>query len=262
MDVTYNKRSYRLPDFLIIGLGKCGTTTLSELLKAHPEIGLSAVKEPHFFSYDYIFERGIPWYATLFYHCRDAKIIGEASTSYSRIHQHPKVLDRLHEYLPGARIIMMVRHPMDRIVSAYVEWLATPNHDQTYTSINEAILGMPTFIEASRYWKIYHAYKSCFGEDNIHVVWFDDLIDNQHDAFAAVCRFLDVDDAWLPPEETIQANARHEVEQRARDFGRDAGAVDLRWNKQSRDLLRRELESDINRFLQHFNREELWPDLF
>jgi hypothetical protein len=262
MDITYKNRSYRLPDFLIIGLGKCGTTTLTELLKTHPEVGLSAVKEPHFFSYDFIFERGIPWYATLFYHCRGARVIGEASTSYSRLHQHPEVLDRLQEYLPGARIIMMVRHPMDRIVSAYIEWLATPNHDQTYASINEAIIGMSTFIEASRYWTIYDSYRTRFGERNIHVVWFDDLADRQHETFSEVCRFLEVDPAWEPQYKAIKANARTEVEQRARGFGRDAGAVDLRWNQQSRDLLRRELETEISRFLQHFGREDLWPNLF
>jgi hypothetical protein len=262
MDVTYNSRAYRLPDFLIIGLGKCGTTTLAELLSAHPEVGISSIKEPHFFSYEFIFERGIPWYATLFNHCRDARIIGEASTSYSRIHQHSEVPDRLLEYLPDARIIMMVRHPMERIVSAYMEWLATPNHDQTYSSINEAIVGMSTFIESSRYWTIYDAYRTRFGEDNIHVVWFDDLKNKQHEAFAEVCRFLRVDDTWLPAKETIRANARSEVEQRARNLGRDAGVVDLSWSQKSRDLLRRELETEINQFLRHFNKEDLWPDLF
>lgn len=262
MDVPYNNRNYRLPDFLIIGLGKCGTTTLAELLNAHPEAGLSAVKEPHFFSYDDIYKRGIPWYATLFNHCREARIIGEASTSYSRIHQHPDVLDRIHQYLPDARIIMMVRQPMDRIISAYIEWLATPNHDQTYSSINDALIGMSTFIEASRYWKIYNAYRTRFGEEKMHVVWFDDLIDKQQLAFSEVSRFLGLDDTWLPPHKTIQANARWEVEQRAREFGRNADAVDLRWNQQSRDLLRQELASDISSFLKHFNREDLWPDLF
>jgi hypothetical protein len=262
MDVTYNQRTYRLPDFLIIGLGKCGTTTLAELLNSHPEVGMSAVKEPHFFSYDYIFERGIPWYATLFNQCRDAKIIGEASTSYSRIHQHPDVHNRIYEYLPGTRIIMMVRHPMDRIISAYIEWLATPNHDQTYDSINEALTGMSTFIEASRYWKIYNTYKMLFGDENIHVVWFDDLIEKQHEALSGVCRFIGVEEAWLPAQKTVQANARVDVEQRAREFGRNAQDVDLRWNQQSRDLLRRELEADITGFLKHFKREDLWSDLF
>jgi hypothetical protein len=262
MDVTYNNRNYRLPDFLIIGLGKCGTTTLSELLKSHPEIGMCAVKEPHFFSYDFIYERGIPWYATLFNHCREAKILGEASTSYSRIHQHPKVDERIAEYLPDARIIMMVRHPMDRIVSAYIEWLATPDHDQTYASINEALTGMSTFIEASRYWKIYNIYRTRFGEGNIQVVWFEDLVENQAGVFSGVCQFLGIDDTWLPPGQELQANSRIEVEQRARDFGRNAADVDLHWNEQSRNLLRKELQADISQFLRHFNREGLWSDLF
>ena len=157
---------------------------------------------------------------------------------------------------------MMVRHPMDRIVSAYIEWLATPNHDQTYASINEAVVGMSTFVEASRYWTIYDAYRTRFGESNIHVVWFDDLVDRQHETFSEVCRFLEVDPSWEPQYNAIKANARTEVEQRARNFGRDTSAVDLRWNQQSRDFLRRELETEITRFLQHFDREYLWPNLF
>ena len=96
----------------------------------------------------------------------------------------------------------------------------------------------------------------------MHVVWSDDLIDKQQLAISEVSRFLGLDDTWLPPHKTIQANARWEVEQRAREFGRNADAVDLRWNQQSRDLLRRELASDIGSFLKHFNREGLWPDLF
>ena len=157
---------------------------------------------------------------------------------------------------------MMVRHPMDRIISAYIEWLATQNHDQTYDSINEALTGMSTFIDASRYWKIYTTYTTLFGQENIHVVWFDDLIKKQQETFSEVCRFLGVEETGLPAHNTIQANTRVEVEQRARDFGRNAENVDLRWNQQSRDLLRRELEADITRFLKHFKREDLWSDLF
>ena len=77
-----------------------------------------------------------------------------------------------------------------------------------------------------------------------------------------MCRFIGVEEAWLPAQKTVQANARVDVEQRAREFGRNAQDVDLRWNQQSRDLLRRELEADITGFLKHFKREDLWSDLF
>lgn len=262
MEVEYKGRQYRLPDFLIIGLGKCGTTTLADYLGMHPEVGMSAIKEPHFFSYDFVFKRGIPWYATLFNQCRGARVLGEASTSYSRIHQHPAVLQRIHDVLPKSKIIMMVRNPLDRIVSAYIEWLATPDHEQTYGSINEALLGMPTFIEASRYWTIYSVYARQFGAKNVHIVWFDDLLGQQNRVFEVVCKFLGVNE-FLPPEaESIQSNARMEVEQRAREFGRETDAVNLNWTTQSRELLYTELEGEISTFLQHFNRSELWQDFF
>lgn len=262
MDVSYKNGNYRLPDFLIIGIAKAGTTALADFLQAHPESGMSSIKEPHFFSYDFIFQRGIPWYAGLFDHCGAAKIIGEASTSYSRIHHHPGVDERIQKSLPHAKIILMVRHPMDRIVSAYIEWLATPNHDQTYESINDALVGMPTFVEASRYWKIFCTYRDRFGEENIHIVWFDDLVAEPNQTYSGVCRFLGINDTWLPPGKSVRSNTRNEVEERAQYFGHDVTAVDLSWNQDSRNLLRRELKTDITNFLKNFDRADLWTDLF
>jgi hypothetical protein len=255
-------RENRLPDFLIIGVAKSGTTTLSNFLISHPEAAIAKVKEPHFFSYKFVFDRGIPWYAALFKDCGQAKVIGEASTSYSRVHQHPWAVQNIRNTLPNVKIIMMVRHPLDRILSAFIEWLGTPNHNQVFTSINEALVQMPTFLEASRYWRIYETYAAAFGANNIHVVWFDDLVKDQHKAFAEVCRFLTIDDEWTSGKQTIQANPRSDAASRAKEFGRDLDQIDLIWNQSSRDLFARELEEDISIFLKHFGREGLWPDLF
>src|SRR5277367_2845210 len=142
------------PNFFIIGAAKAATTSLSSLLGAHPQAGIVQGKEPHFFSYDQVYKLGWPKYLTLFKHCRDKKAIGDASTSYSRIRYHPSVVERIRAQVPEARIIYMVRHPLQRMESAYVEHLATPG-GLVFASINDAVKRLPMIVDSSRYWEVF-----------------------------------------------------------------------------------------------------------
>ncbi|NER32103.1 MAG: sulfotransferase domain-containing protein, partial [Symploca sp. SIO1C4] len=75
----------RLPDFLIIGAAKSGTTTLYKYLCRHPQICMSNPKEPDFFAIDHIYDQGIDWYSSLFSEARLKQVCGEASTTYTRL---------------------------------------------------------------------------------------------------------------------------------------------------------------------------------
>ena len=96
------------PDFLIIGAPKAATTTLSVMLREHPDVAFARIKEPHFFSNPNQFALGWSWYRSLFEHRQPGQILGEASTSYSRIRRYPKVARRIQRYLPDVKIIYMV----------------------------------------------------------------------------------------------------------------------------------------------------------
>ena len=112
-----------LPDFLIIGAPKCGTTSMYEYLIQHPNILSSLWKEIYFF--DRYFTRGTNWYRGNFafklqkkIHQIKKKIVlsGDATPTY--LH-HPLTAQRVHEIIPNAKIIVMLRNPIDR---AYSHW--------------------------------------------------------------------------------------------------------------------------------------------
>lgn len=112
-----------LPQFLIIGAMKCGTTTLQAQLAAQPGIFMTTPKEPNFFSDDAVFARGMDWYRGLFAGAAPGDLRGEASTHYTKRPTHPRTLDRLRPHCPDLRLICMIRNPVQRAVSHYIhEW--------------------------------------------------------------------------------------------------------------------------------------------
>ncbi len=107
-----------LPDFLIIGAQKCGTTFLYHLLCQHPYVQAAATKEVHFF--DTNFQKGVGWYRSRFSpptHKEGRKVItGESSPYYI---YHPHAAKRAAQVVPGARLIALLRNPVDRAFSDY-----------------------------------------------------------------------------------------------------------------------------------------------
>ncbi len=116
-----------LPDFLIVGAQKCGTSSLYRNLVRHPSIIPAFVKEVHFFdnSRNY-FQRGVGWYKSHFptllqkyyrkHICGNDSLTGEASPFYLF---HPHALRRISELLPEVKIIVILRNPVDRAYSHY-----------------------------------------------------------------------------------------------------------------------------------------------
>lgn len=110
-----------LPDFLIIGAAKTGTTSLYNYLIQHPQILPSFKKEVHFFDRHY--QNGINWYKSFFplkseKENKNGKILmsGESSPYYL---YHPLSAHRVHEHLPGIKLFVVLRNPIDRAVSNY-----------------------------------------------------------------------------------------------------------------------------------------------
>ena len=104
----------RLPDFLILGAQKAGTTALYAYLRWHPQITGPSFKEVSFFDRHYV--RGERWYRAHLPARRPGKIVGEASPSYLF---HPLAPERVAQLLPRARLIVLLRNPVDRAFSHY-----------------------------------------------------------------------------------------------------------------------------------------------
>lgn len=108
-----------LPDFLIIGFVKCGTTSLYQYLLEHPNVYAASGKEIDYF--DRLYSRGINWYKVKFplkikKYSEKKFITGEATPRYV---EHPHALNRIKKTIPRAKFIVLLRNPIDRAYSHY-----------------------------------------------------------------------------------------------------------------------------------------------
>ncbi|TCM78962.1 sulfotransferase domain-containing protein [Rhodovulum steppense] len=111
----------RLPDFFIIGAAKAGTTTLHAMLDRHPGIFMSHRKEPEFFARDELYEKGLSEYARHFENALPNQLVGEASTIYSLSPLFPHTASRIARHIPDAKIIYVMREPVSRAYSYYLQ---------------------------------------------------------------------------------------------------------------------------------------------
>ena len=113
----------RTPDFIVIGAMKSATTTLHDQLAQQPGVFMSEPKEPNFFSNDEQYARGMAWYHGLFKDAAPDDLCGESSTHYTKLPTYPHTVERLKEAVPDAKLIYVMRHPIDRLISQYIhEW--------------------------------------------------------------------------------------------------------------------------------------------
>jgi len=251
------------PDFLIIGAAKAATTTLSSMLDQHPQAGIIQGKEPHFFSMDTVYARGWSWYQTGFQRCRGKSLLGDASTSYSRIRYYPHTVTRILRHVPDVKIIYMVRHPLKRIVSAYIERLASVDAAHGYPSINHAVRSEPMMVDSSRYWEVFDYYRHHFEEQRIKIIWFEEFISDTDSVFRGVCRFLDIDDNVVIDAKRVHQNSRTQVLQSlAREHEGSGPQFDLNWTPETRQWVLDQIGEDTIRFLKYFGkRTDYWGDL-
>ena len=115
-----------LPNFLIIGAAKCGTTSLYYQLKQHPQVFMPDTKEPTFFSERERgqWKRGLEWYESLFAARNNEIALGEASTSYSKASAYEDAPRLIAATIPEVRLIYLIRDPIAQILSNYRHLLA------------------------------------------------------------------------------------------------------------------------------------------
>lgn len=187
-----------LPNFLIVGAAKAGTTTLYEHFRAHPEIFMPRLKEPRFFCYEGSGERidypvqTAEEYAALFAEGAGAKARGEASVHYL---PHPRAAQRIRDLIPEARIVAALRDPVDRAYSTY-------QMNQRNRNVNSAL----PFIDALRqepglrytYGDKLGRYFDLFPRERIAVVLLDDIEARPARTMADLYGFLGVDPGFAP----------------------------------------------------------------
>jgi len=177
----------RLPDFIIIGAMKCATSTLHEQLAKQPGFWMSEPKEIYFFSDDPVYANGLEWYSEHFKGAAESDLCGESSTHYTKLPTYPDCLARMREHVPEAKLIYVMRHPIDRLVSQYIhQW----SEKQISLPISEAIRQHEELIAYSQYHRQLKPFIDTYGKDMILPVFFDYMRTESQAQLEAVCDFL------------------------------------------------------------------------
>ncbi len=211
----------------LIGAAKCGTTTVDQMLRSHPEIYMSPLKEPNYYSTDIDPVRFNPTYRAqvlhdldayfanrplqplhldfvrderyweLFSEARNEKWIGESSTSYLPSSVAPEKIAEEH---PGARIIVCVRNPYERLVSHVKMALQGGNITEISDEVVQADYERSDrgwgvsemFLELGLYGEQLERWLKHFDRRQIHILTFEELIEDQQKVWSDLCAFLNV----------------------------------------------------------------------
>lgn len=177
-----------LPTFIIIGAAKSGTTSLSAYLRSHPQVFLTAPKEPHFFSIQW--ERGLSWYEGLYEGSDTHPARGEASTSYTQAPHHQGVPERIASVVPDAKLIYILRNPIDRIRSQYVHYLDRGREDRP---LRQAVAENAMYLDGSRYAFQIETYLEHFDRQQLLVLSSEELRRNRPGVLRTAFDFIGVD---------------------------------------------------------------------
>ena len=192
----------RLPDFIIIGAAKSGTTTLHKYLCRHPQVFMSKMKEPIFFSDDSVFTRGLEWYQSLFADAKMDQICGEASTQYTLWPHTPDVPRRIAQISKDIKFIYIMRNPVERTYSHYEHLYMRAGLMVTF----EEALERTDIIVASLYKQQIERYLRIFPRESFLFLLFEELIMGPDATLERVQRFLGVDVIDLIAKEKIFDN--------------------------------------------------------
>lgn len=191
------RTSFGLPNFLIIGAMKAGTTSLYHYLRPHPQVFMPTVKELDFFAHDPTGNRSLDWYRRQFATAGpDTSAVGEASTIYSRHPRFPGVPQRIAAVVPEAKLIYVVRDPIDRIRSHYQHQVAVGAEQ---APLERAIVENPIYVDCSRYAMQIEQYLPCFPREQLLVITAENLRSDRSATVRNVYGFLGVDPSYVPP---------------------------------------------------------------
>lgn len=211
-----------LPNFLILGAAKCGTTSLYAYLDQHPDVFFSTPKEPIFFEAEY--EQGLDYYRTRYFRgWQGERAVGEARTHNLML---PYVPARIRESLPDARLIALLRNPVDRAFShwwhrysrgldelpffaslrANLERIGSghgfegPEGEKRWREIlirnrKNVSTRYPVYLELGHYAEQLGRYLDRFPRSQLEVVLFEDMARDAEGVAQRLWRFLGVDES-------------------------------------------------------------------
>jgi sulfotransferase family protein len=202
------KRHAQLPNFIIVGGLKCGTTSIHHYLGLHPEIQMSKPKELNFFVEELNWDLGLDWYASRF--DDRFKVRGESSPHYTNQPRFSGVAERIHEHCPDARLLYMVRDPIKRILSHWVH--ATGAGYETREMAPTLSEPDSSYIQRSLYWMQLQPYLELFDRSQIEIVTQEELQSEREATMRKAFGFVGVDAGFTSEQfdrEWEKSSAKH-----------------------------------------------------
>lgn len=210
------------PDFFIVGAPKCGTTAMNGFLRQHPQIFMPERKDISYFGSDLEFGRyriSKEEYLSLFQDVEGALQIGESSVWYL---YSKTAAEEIKCFAPSARIIVMLRNPVDMLYAQHSQFLFNLNED--IPDFMEALEAEPDrkqgrrippqahfvqglfYRETIKYAEQLKRYFDVFGREKVHVILFDDFKRDTAKAYKDILAFLNVDTSFHPVFQVINPN--------------------------------------------------------
>jgi hypothetical protein len=194
-----------LPNFLVIGAPRSGTTWIDKNLREHPDVYMPKHKELHFFDVHY--ERGLPYYESFFADWKQQRAVGEATPDYIHGQYTTRDIPRLiKQHLPDVKLIASLRNPVDRAYSRF--WNSKAKYEQNIgLSFEEKLRQKPEFIREGFYGAQLQRFFELFPRERILVLLYDDMIEDPRGFMRRMYQFLDVDPDFVSGCESHRVNA-------------------------------------------------------
>lgn len=193
------------PNFFIVGATRCGTSSLYEYLNKTSGIFMSEIKEPAFFSISITRRKPVDdedEYLKLFQNSKIDQPIGEASTRYFIDPKSPLLIK---QKIPQAKIIILLRDPVERAFSSYLYYLRRENpqsfHDVMKKSMETDLSGdylLCLVIKGGLYYESVKKYIDVFGSDSVKILFYEEFFSDIENNFKDLLRFLEIESK--PPE--------------------------------------------------------------
>ena len=265
------------PNFFIVGAPKCGTTAMTRYLEDHPEIFVSAKKDLHYFGSDLGFTNRprleAPAYFQHFEAATTEALVGEASVWYLYSTQ---AASEIHAFDPNARIIMMLRNPVEAMYALFTQLRFNGLGDESIDDFELALAAesdraqgkrippqtpLPKALlyrKATRWVEQVERYQDHFPPSQIHVILQDDLKADTAKVYGSTLCFLGVDETFKPDFTPVNTAKQVRSERLRKLIGKTPGPLKSAFP----DDVRQRLRKTIRRFnSEHTKRPALDPTL-
>ena len=190
-----------LPNFVLAGAPKSGTSSLWSYVRQHPDVFMPDPKEIAFFDYKY--DEGLEWYRRKFKNHTTENAVGEATPWYMCDDRAERVPERMREVIPGAKLIFILRDPVDRARSNFQDDFRNGAGPISFTTTVSDFIRDPTnrshtIIKCGYYYEHLRRFREYFNREQFLILLHKEFRDDTVGTVQRVYDFLDVDPTFVP----------------------------------------------------------------